>query len=98
MIALLDYGSGNLRSVHKSLIKVGADVRLVQRPDEIGDAPELIRTPRVAVRDDDAVVHSDRMHDPLKPNGADDGRPAVDESHWARIASASPVSAERRRP
>ncbi len=28
MIALLDYGSGNLRSVHKALLKVGAEVRL----------------------------------------------------------------------
>lgn len=35
MIALLDYGSGNLRSVHKALLKVGADVRLVQRPAEM---------------------------------------------------------------
>jgi glutamine amidotransferase len=26
VIALLDYGSGNLRSVHKALLKVGADV------------------------------------------------------------------------
>ena len=42
MIALLDYGSGNLRSVHKSLLKVGADVRLVQRPDEIGDASAMV--------------------------------------------------------
>ncbi|MDD5140807.1 MAG: hypothetical protein PHY43_11170 [Verrucomicrobiales bacterium] len=30
VIALLDYGSSNLRSVHKSLLTVGADVRLVQ--------------------------------------------------------------------
>ena len=30
MIALLDYGSGNLRSVHKALLKAGADVRIVQ--------------------------------------------------------------------
>ncbi|HUB88054.1 MAG TPA: imidazole glycerol phosphate synthase subunit HisH, partial [Verrucomicrobiae bacterium] len=28
MIALLDYGSGNLRSAHKALLKVGADVRV----------------------------------------------------------------------
>ena len=33
VIALLDYGSGNLRSVHKSLLKVGANVRLVQHPE-----------------------------------------------------------------
>ena len=29
MIALLDYGSGNLRSVEKALARVGADVRIV---------------------------------------------------------------------
>ncbi len=51
MIALLDYGSGNLRSVHKSLLKVGADVRLVQRPDEIGDASGLV-LPGVGAFDD----------------------------------------------
>ena len=51
VIALLDYGSGNLRSVHKSLLKVGADVRLVQRPDEIGDAHGLV-LPGVGAFDD----------------------------------------------
>ena len=51
MIALLDYGSGNLRSVHKSLLKVGAEVRLVQRPDEIGDARALV-LPGVGAFDD----------------------------------------------
>ena len=51
MIALLDYGSGNLRSVHKSLLKVGADVRLVQRPGEIGDASGLV-LPGVGAFDD----------------------------------------------
>lgn len=30
MIALLDYGSGNLRSVEKALLKVGADVRVTK--------------------------------------------------------------------
>src|SRR5580658_4858463 len=29
MIALLDYGMGNLRSVEKALARVGADVRIV---------------------------------------------------------------------
>jgi len=51
MIALLDYGSGNLRSVHKSLLKVGADVLLVQRPEEIGDARGLV-LPGVGAFDD----------------------------------------------
>ena len=51
MIALLDYGSGNLRSVHKSLLKVGAEVRLVQHPEEIGDARGLV-LPGVGAFDD----------------------------------------------
>ena len=51
MIALLDYGSGNLRSVHKALLKVGATVRLVRRPEEIGDARGLV-LPGVGAFDD----------------------------------------------
>lgn len=35
VIALLDYGSGNLRSVEKALRKVGADVNVMTRPDEL---------------------------------------------------------------
>ena len=51
MIALLDYGSGNLRSVHKSLLKVGADVRIAQTPKEIGDAAAMV-LPGVGAFDD----------------------------------------------
>jgi glutamine amidotransferase len=51
VIALLDYGSGNLRSVHKSLLKAGADVRLVQHPEQIGDARAMV-LPGVGAFDD----------------------------------------------
>ncbi|MEI9959582.1 MAG: imidazole glycerol phosphate synthase subunit HisH [Limisphaerales bacterium] len=51
MIALLDYGSGNLPSVHKALIKVGANVRIAQKPDEIGDARAMV-LPGVGAFDD----------------------------------------------
>ena len=51
MIALLDYGSGNLRSVHKALLKVGAQVRLAKSPAEIGDARALV-LPGVGAFDD----------------------------------------------
>ncbi|MEI9960727.1 MAG: imidazole glycerol phosphate synthase subunit HisH [Limisphaerales bacterium] len=51
MIALLDYGSGNLPSVHKALIKVGANVRIAQRPDKIGDARAMV-LPGVGAFDD----------------------------------------------
>ena len=51
MIALLDYGSGNLRSVHKALLKVGAEVRVVKSPREIGDARAMV-LPGVGAFDD----------------------------------------------
>ena len=51
MIALLDYGSGNLRSVHKALLKVGANVRIVKSPDQIGDA-RAMALPGVGAFDD----------------------------------------------
>ena len=51
MIALLDYGSGNLPSVHKSLLKVGANVRVAQTPREIGDARAMV-LPGVGAFDD----------------------------------------------
>ena len=38
-VAVLDYGSGNLHSVSRALAHVGADVRVVDRPDDVaGDA------------------------------------------------------------
>src|SRR5438067_4221835 len=51
MIVLLDYGSGNLRSVHKALLKVGAEVRIVQRPQEMEDARAVV-LPGVGAFDD----------------------------------------------
>ena len=51
VIALLDYGSGNLRSVHKALLKVGADVRIAQQPEEMADADAAV-LPGVGAFDD----------------------------------------------
>ena len=51
MIALLDYGSGNLRSVHKALLKVGADVQIVQHPDAMREARAVV-LPGVGAFDD----------------------------------------------
>src|SRR6185312_10117191 len=49
--ALLDYGSGNLRSVHKALLKVGADVRIAQSPGEMAGADAVV-LPGVGAFDD----------------------------------------------
>ncbi len=51
MIALLDYGSGNLRSVHKALLKVGANVCVVQNPAGMKDARAVV-LPGVGAFDD----------------------------------------------
>jgi glutamine amidotransferase len=51
MIALLDYGSGNLRSAPKALLKVGADVRIARRPEEMKDARGVV-LPGVGAFDD----------------------------------------------
>lgn len=51
MIALLDYGSGNLRSAHKALLKIGADVRIAQTPAEMRGASAVV-LPGVGAFDD----------------------------------------------
>jgi glutamine amidotransferase len=51
VIALLDYGSGNLRSVDKALRQVGADVRLVTHPDGLHEARAAV-LPGVGAFDD----------------------------------------------
>ena len=48
---MLDYGSGNLRSVHKALVKVGAEACIVQSPDQIDGAGAMV-LPGVGAFDD----------------------------------------------
>lgn len=42
MIALIDYGAGNLRSVHKALLHLGVNVRLVREPSELKGCPGIV--------------------------------------------------------
>jgi imidazole glycerol-phosphate synthase subunit HisH len=51
VIALIDYGAGNLRSVHKALKFLGADARLVTRPDQMTGARAVV-LPGVGAFDD----------------------------------------------
>ncbi len=51
MIALLDYGSGNLRSVEKALRKVGADLLVTTRPEPLRAARAAV-LPGVGAFDD----------------------------------------------
>jgi glutamine amidotransferase len=51
VIALLDYGSGNMRSVYKALLQVGAEVRVAQKPSEMAHARAAV-LPGVGAFDD----------------------------------------------
>lgn len=51
MLALIDYGSGNLRSVQKALLRVGAEVRVVRRGEELAGARGIV-LPGVGAFDD----------------------------------------------
>jgi len=51
VIALIDYGSGNLRSVHRALLKVGAHVQVVDSAKPIAGADAVV-LPGVGAFDD----------------------------------------------
>lgn len=42
MIAVMNYGIGNLRSVQKAFEKIGAEAQLVTRPEELAGAQALV--------------------------------------------------------
>ena len=51
MIAIVDYGMGNLRSVQKALQRVGGDARIVQTPVELAGAQKIVLPGVGAFRD-----------------------------------------------
>jgi len=51
MLALLDYGAGNIRSVEKALHAAGADVQRIARPDGLANARGIV-LPGVGAFDD----------------------------------------------
>jgi glutamine amidotransferase len=51
MIAIVDYGMGNLRSVEKGFLKVGADVRVTSDPEVVDNADAVVLPGVGAFRD-----------------------------------------------
>ena len=51
MIAIVDYGMGNLRSVEKGFLKVGADVKVTSTPKVLDDADAIVLPGVGAFRD-----------------------------------------------
>ena len=42
MIAIIDYGAGNLRSVRNALVHLGADVTTARTPDQLEGAEKIV--------------------------------------------------------
>lgn len=51
MIAIIDYGMGNLRSVEKGFLKVGVDAKVVTSPNAVDDAKAVVLPGVGAFRD-----------------------------------------------
>ena len=51
MIAIIDYGVGNLFSVEKAFTFLGADAKITNRPEEISAADRLVLPGVSAFRD-----------------------------------------------
>jgi glutamine amidotransferase len=51
MIAIIDYGMGNLRSVEKGFLKVGVDAKVVSDPRSVNDAEAIVLPGVGAFRD-----------------------------------------------
>ncbi len=63
MIALIDYGSGNLRSVHNALLRVGAPVQIVRHGEQLANAHAVV-LPGVGAFDD--CLHALRQQELLE--------------------------------
>ena len=50
-VALIDYGMGNLRSVARALEKAGANVIIVNKPEQVADAQALVFPGQGAITD-----------------------------------------------
>jgi imidazole glycerol phosphate synthase glutamine amidotransferase subunit len=74
MIAVVDFGAGNTRSVLRALTAVGADARLVQAPDELAAAERLVLPGVGAAGSAMAALERSGMVEPLRAWAAS-GRP-----------------------
>ena len=76
MIAVLDYGMGNLRSVEKALERVGAEVEVTRAPDRVRAADGLV-LPGVGAFPKAMAAVRDLGFDILLREHVDAGKPAL---------------------
>lgn len=74
MIAIIDYGMGNLRSVQKGLERIGAEARIVTAPEQIHAAEKVVLPGVGAFRDAMAHLRDRNFVDAIR-QAVDSGRP-----------------------
>lgn len=65
-IGLIDYGAGNLHSVHNALAKIGAPGKMVRGPDDLEDVASLILPGVGAFVDCVKQLKAQRLWEPLR--------------------------------
>jgi len=65
MIALIDYGMGNLHSVAKALEKVGGNVQIMDKPEELATASRIVVPGVGAFRDCISALKSSGMDEAI---------------------------------
>ena len=76
MIALIDYGISNLRSVQKAFAHLGVDVTLIDTPEQLAQADRLILPGVGAFRAGMAGLRARGLIEPIKQAVAD-GKPLI---------------------
>ncbi len=66
MIALIDYGMGNMHSIAKALVRAGGNVELVDKPEAIKGASHIVLPGVGAFRDCIAALRANGMDAALK--------------------------------
>lgn len=66
MLAIVDYGMGNLRSVEKGFEKVGHQAQIVSSPEEVRRADRLVLPGVGAFRDAIHEIKQKKLDDPIR--------------------------------
>jgi len=66
MIALIDYGMGNLHSVAKAIERAGGQIRLVKTPEELKDCDRIVLPGVGAFRDCIGALHQSGLDEAIK--------------------------------
>ncbi|MFP4106657.1 MAG: imidazole glycerol phosphate synthase subunit HisH [Phycisphaerae bacterium] len=76
MIAIVDYGMGNLRSVQKALQRVGGDAKIIDQPGQLPEAEKIVLPGVGAFKDAIARVRDHGLAEPILA-AVNDGTPLL---------------------